>query len=743
MADVSVKMGVSGLSQFKSSMADAQASVKTLDAALKLNEKQLKANGNAEQTLASQATLLNEKLQKQKEIVKNAEAALKQMEQNGVKTTSKSYQEMQRRMIEARAGMIDTENAISTLGQTALDASEKTSKLESSLGGLNKKVSLEQVRSAIGSITSGMEAAGKKALELGKNLLDGVNSVAANADNILTQAMILDMTPEQYQQYKGVFDTVGEITVQEWQKAKLKVQKAINDPTQDQTDILGLLGISTHEMQAGKFGIVQGAARNFEEVFWDIGETLRKKVESGEMTQDLADTYANAIFGRGFAGLKPIFDLGKDGFTKALKDQATASEEALKKNAEYADELNKVKATVAALEEELISGFTPVLTKAAEAIDGMLTELLAYLKTPEGKQALEDMGKALEGLFGDLTNFDPKKAVEGFKKVFDDIVGGVQWLWEHKGEVVEALKFIVGGWAALKITGGALDVLKLVQGIYGLAGGSAAAEEAGKVAGASWGGAFASAVLKAAPWIAGLIALLNPAEGGNDDLMTPEGQITNEGRFAFMQKAMEDPEYKSFLMELGTYYGQDMLRGLLSNDGALSAIWNYLIGGKQGYNTLGFVNNVLSGYTGGTTFSTDWLGVEFTEEELKEILSPYLTPEIVIPEDAAQKISEEIGIVPVAAKLVPYNEPEDEGGGGGGNNVAMEKANGIWAVPFDGYRAVLHKGERVVPAREVSSRNFSSNLYVESMYMNNGQDAAGLAAAMAAAQRRTMSGYGS
>ena len=58
--------------------------------------------------------------------------------------------------------------------------------------------------------------------------------------------------------------------------------------------------------------------------------------------------------------------------------------------------------------------------------------------------------------------------------------------------------------------------------------------------------------------------------------------------------------------------------------------------------------------------------------------------------------------------------------------------------------AILHKGERVVPAREVSnSRSFSSNLYVESMYMSGGADAEGLAAAMAAAQKRTMSGYGS
>ena len=65
-------------------------------------------------------------------------------------------------------------------------------------------------------------------------------------------------------------------------------------------------------------------------------------------------------------------------------------------------------------------------------------------------------------------------------------------------------------------------------------------------------------------------------------------------------------------------------------------------------------------------------------------------------------------------------------------------------MPFDGYAAILHKGERVVPAREAGgSRNFSSNLYVESMYMNSGTDAEGLAAAIAAANRRTMRGFGS
>ena len=66
-------------------------------------------------------------------------------------------------------------------------------------------------------------------------------------------------------------------------------------------------------------------------------------------------------------------------------------------------------------------------------------------------------------------------------------------------------------------------------------------------------------------------------------------------------------------------------------------------------------------------------------------------------------------------------------------------------VPFDGYPALLHKGEEIVTARQVEreNRSYSSNLYVESMYMNNEQDAEGLAAVMAAAQRRTSAGFGS
>ena len=294
MADVSVNVGVTGIQQFKSGMSDAQASVKTFDAALKANEKQLKANGNAENYLQAQTSLLNGKLKAQKEIAANAEKALKQMEDNGVKLTSKSFQEMQRKLIEAQSAMIDTQMQLENLGKVEEEATGKTDQLATSLGGLNKKVSLEQVSNVVGKISDGLEKGAKKAIELGKAIWENITDVARFSDDTATQAMILDMSVEDYQAYKKVFDTTAELTVQEWQKAKQKVQKAINDPTDDQADLLKMLGISTKSWQQlkGQSG-PSLVGKNFEEMFWEIGATLKRKVESGELTQDMADTYAN------------------------------------------------------------------------------------------------------------------------------------------------------------------------------------------------------------------------------------------------------------------------------------------------------------------------------------------------------------------------------------------------------------------------------------------------------------------
>jgi hypothetical protein len=138
------------------------------------------------------------------------------------------------------------------------------------------------------------------------------------------------------------------------------------------------------------------------------------------------------------------------------------------------------------------------------------------------------------------------------------------------------------------------------------------------------------------------------------------------------------------------------------------------------------------------------LDIEDTEQDLQGITDEAVTEPVEIPSitelpaDMQQQLQEHIdGWGPFKIYITPViGEPQ--------GSLVPGHANGLPYVPFDGYAAILHKGERVVPANQNGgSRSFSSNLYVESMYMNNGTDAEGLASAIAAANRRTMSGYGS
>ena len=55
--------------------------------------------------------------------------------------------------------------------------------------------------------------------------------------------------------------------------------------------------------------------------------------------------------------------------------------------------------------------------------------------------------------------------------MFESIISGLEWIINNKDTVIGALKAIILGWGALKLTGGALDMLKLVQGLQGLTSG--------------------------------------------------------------------------------------------------------------------------------------------------------------------------------------------------------------------------------------------------------------------------------
>lgn len=705
MADVSVQMGVSGVAQFKQGISDAQASVKTFDAALKANEKQLRATGDAENFMQAQTTLLNGKLREQQNIAKNAEQALKQMEQNGVKTTSKSYQDMQRRLIEAQSGMLDTQMELDNLGNKAADATGKTDQLATSLGGLNKKVSLDQVRAGIGSITNAMEQAARKAVELGKAIWDEVMDSARWADDTATMAQMYGIDIDTFQRMQKLVTGGLDTSVDAMLRSQDKLKKGIGKNTKEVMQTLQELGVSvkswaTVEGESGSALVTKDSL----ELFWEAGQAIMAMGDAYDK-----EAAAQALFGRGWKELVPLFQEYKtlDEYNAALGEQTVVSEKAVKDLAELNDAVAKLEGEFKTLERETIAALAPGLTKAADALSGLLDNVLKYLDTPKGQKALEDLGTAVEGLFKDLGSIDPAQVVEGFTGVLETVVGAVQWLVENKDTVIGAMEGILAGWAVLKVTGGALDVLKIITGIKELASGTVVASAASGLGNILT--TAAGVALKAAPWLAGLVTLLNPSATDGSGV-TENGMVT-QAALDFWNN--EPGQWQERLNAVGNRYGD--LGTLMGNERAMNIILDPSISDEE-------VNQKL-------------------QEELG-LVPIDVEPEV--QEGAAGDIAEQIGVVPVPVKFVPVGEPT-EGPAYLPRNVGQpwrHNANGIWSVPFDGYMSVLHKGERVVPAREVSSKNFSSNLYVENMNMGGGLGVEALAEALAARNRRLMSGFG-
>ena len=729
---VNIKMGVD-TSGFKQSISDANAQLKTLDAQLKLADATMKATGNSEQGLVTKTNALSEKLKTQKQLIQQYEKALEDMRKNNVDPLSKDYQKLEAALLNTKTGMVETEAALNNLNGSEQTAISTTNQLTDSMNSIGKKVSLEQVRSGIKSITDGLENAAKKAVQLGEKLLSVILDSAAQADDISTMATRLGLTEKEVQQinYNAArFEVTAEQLGTTWKKVK----KNMASDSKEIVEGFEEIGVKTHEVITGKDGPMQGPARDYKDVFWETGDALLHLTDAAEQ-----EALAQKLLGRSWDELLPLFKEGREVYEEALEKTPTASDEAIENMASLNDRMAELEASWNTLKLEALGAIAPALEKGADAIANLLDKVTVYLQTDAGQELLTKLGDAVSGLFDDLAKISPEDVVNNVTSVLTGLTSGLEWLSKNWEGVKQALIYVVKGWAALEIGGGILDIVKVVGGLAELTG----IKEAGKAAGAAWGSSFASAVLKAAPWLVGLITLLNPAESQDNSLMGANG-VTQEGYYEFARQGMEDKGYKSFLMELGTYFGAQGMSSLMGNAEAVTEIWNYLISGKAGYNTQGFVNNVLGKYTG-QTFGSDWLGVDYTEEQLNELLqsmNPVLTPTFIVPEDAAETISEEVGAVKLPVELVFHKDRRT--GEWVGASPDGSEANGIWSVPFDGFLARLHKGERVVPAREVAaSRNFSSNLYVESMYMNSGADAEGLASAMAAAQRRTMSGYGS
>jgi hypothetical protein len=674
-------------------------------------------------------------MNRQKALVTQLQQGLQQMRAQGIAPTSVEYQKLEQQMLNAQTAMLETKSSIDGLDQSQQTATKSAGTLADSVNSIGKKISLDQVIGGIDRITGGLENAARKAAGLAEQIWDAIMDSARWSDDIATQAIINGMSATEYQAMKNVADTWGETSVEAIAQARKRVQKNVGDMSKDVQTAFEKMGISTRHWvtESGQSGPVS-RMRDWEDIFWETGEALKNLGNEYER-----ETYAQAIFGRRWDELRPMFAMGRDEYTKALDEQKTVSEETIGEMAKLNDTVTQMQQNFNTLKTEVLGGLAPALTKGAESVSDLLGRLIDYAQTPEGQDMISKLGESVGTLFEDLGKIDPESVVKNFTAVFDKLVGGMQWLANNKDNVIRDLAGIVAGWAGLKLTGGALQILQLVNGLRSLRGGGAGA---GSGTGAQTGGTGGNGT-----WFSrvGGTAALKAQE-----LVASIGGLTNVAVLF------------DYLLN-NTYTGQE-----IRNTGDL-------FGGLRS----GVEHRIATIKENAANFGSDWARVfsniipdsveqvaanpEQSKNSLRKLFEVAINgdnpipvqTEPEVPENAAEAISKVIGPVTVPVVLSVRNGAGYGGSTGGGTMSLLadigngsvgrfgHHANGIWSVPFDGYPAILHAGERVVPAREVSSRSYNSNLYVEKMIMNSGADAQGLADAMASANRRRMSGYGS
>lgn len=769
---IDVKMGVSGIAQFKSAMNQAQQSVKTLDAQLKLNEKQFQATGDKETYMANKSKLLQQQMNAQNKVIKEGQNALQAMEKQGIDPASQAYQKMQQNVVNAQAALLDMNSDLNSVGQSASDTAQKTDKLTNSLNGINKKVSFDAVLNGIGEVTSGMESAARRVEAIVTDVWSTMVQAATWAESETNLAAMYGIDVETLQKMQGAADVIG-TSVDSMINSQQRLKNNLVYGGKDFQEAIKELGVNlkaggewwkNNEGASGAAVRERMAAamqmRDFEDIFWDIGDALLHYDDAIER-----DAMANKIFGKSWMDLMPLFKSGREKYEEAFAESAAVSQENI-------DKLNELQTTLQRLDQEyqktkytILSELAPAFNEVGTTVKDLIQQFNEYLETPEGQEKLSELSEAVTNLFTGLSDTDFSNALDTAKTILDSITGALGWIMQNHKLVEDAIKGI----------GGAFLTLKVAEVVGTLAQGAAALKNllgGGGAAAAGTGSATIVATTKEPTLldILGIGALLKTAKEASEELRTGLWGYwngTNKKQIVGTLTPVMPGEPRRTRNITGTA-SEESMQGLIIErtveniyDDLYQAINDY-DPNTNAQDTVEFFNNVLyplieeagkgSGVVGDSIneiadliydkwrqslFDDEWEGttggllniLQEAIDEKAQGLKVETTPELT--EDAATILQNQANGLSIKVRTIPDLSSID------GSN-----ANGLPFVPFDGYIAALHKGERVVPANQNKNYNNTSNVYFDRVNVNSGIDADGLAAKIAETTKHTLAGFG-
>lgn len=334
-ANASVKMGVTGISQFKADIRTAKESMKTLETQLALTEKQFQATGDKEEYLKQKTEQLKSMLDAEASQAAAAEKALKAMTDNGVDKSSKAFQDMIRQLATAKTNMIDTQAKIDSLGKEAEESGTQAKGLNKDLQNIGKDVAWGNVTSGLKEITDKLESGARAAINFGKRIIQSAKGSTGLADEIKTtvdQFSDMGLTADSYQRMSKVAEFV-DTPVEAILNARQRMSKALAGDN-GKKSLEEVLGIK-----------LQGQSP--EDLFWETGEALMHMGEGFDK-----EAAAQTLFGRGWRELAPLFKTGREEYEKMLSEQNVLTDEQVEKLGQADDAIKKVEQEIETLKAQ-------------------------------------------------------------------------------------------------------------------------------------------------------------------------------------------------------------------------------------------------------------------------------------------------------------------------------------------------------------------------------------------------------
>lgn len=374
--DIGVKIGVEGAAQFKSSLQNVNAELRSLQSEMKAATAEFKGNESSAEavekkqrilkdtmeTAEKKVKLLSDQFQKQNEKLKELEDELKKAEEANGKNSEEAQKartafekqetatyKLKDQLNKAEAELYDVRNAEKDVGKEAEDTDKKTSRFADNL---KAALTSKAITGALGAISDGLK-------KIGGFMWDSVVSTAEYADEVNTLAVQYNLTTDQVQEYMFMQERV-DVSTETLLSSLTKLTKQMGsakDGTGKAAEAFKTLGVEITNSD--------GTLRNANDVFNDTIEALGKVENETER-----DTIAMELFGKGAQDLNPIIATGADELDnlrqKAHDTGSVMSGEALDAANNFKDKLDDVKDRAENLKRKLAEALMPKLEELAD-----------------------------------------------------------------------------------------------------------------------------------------------------------------------------------------------------------------------------------------------------------------------------------------------------------------------------------------------------------------------------------------